>query len=78
MGKAYAILYTVYFYETDENHTSVLKHYNGFTFANSIAEACHEVENEFPKAVRIDIQSFDSYFEIPDDKMEFFKEMLTA
>ena len=73
MGKAYAILYTVYFYETD-----ALKHYNGFTFANSIAEACHEIEDEFPESVRIDIQAFDSYFEIPDDKMEFFKEMLTV
>lgn len=78
MGKAYAILYTVYFYEEDENHTFVLKHYNGFTFANSIAEACHEVEDEFPEAERIDIQAFDSCFEIPDDKMEFFKEILTA
>ena len=59
MDKAYAILYTVYLYETDENHIPVIKDYSDFIFANSIAEACHEIENKFPEAVRIDIQAFD-------------------
>lgn len=58
MDKVYAILYTVYFYATDENHLPVLKDYSDFVIANSVAEACHEVENKFPEAVRIDIQAF--------------------
>ena len=76
MNKTYAILYTVYFYE-QEGSEFILKHYNGFTFADSITEACQEVEGEFPEAERIDIQAFDSCFEIPDNRMEFFKELLT-
>lgn len=76
MNKTYAILYTIYFYE-QEGEDFVLKHHNGFTFANSLTEACHEIEDEYPEAERVDIQAFDSYFEIPDEKMEFFKEMLT-
>jgi len=56
---SYAILYTVYCYETDENHLPVLKDYSDFIFANSVTEACRDIENEFPEAVRIDIQGFD-------------------
>lgn len=75
MGK-YAVLFTVHFYEKDENDKYVMNHSNGLIFADDFAHAARQIENEYPEAEKMDIQIFDNCVIIPDDKMEVMKEIL--